>query len=234
MSPEDHDENRLFVDGVLRDAGIDLWGAATNVPALPLAPALPTAISLLARLDLRALTRLEQGDLASYGNEYRRVNALLDAAAGELVAALLDRGCDGSGTSATVYEPLPPSGNWLAAGVFAHKTAATRAGLGWIGKTGLFVSPEAGPKLRLTTVFTDLALPVGTPVTESSCGSCRACLQACPARAGRDVSWQAGMARDLLFDAAACERHMDGLEMSGHKVCGLCVAACPFGRTRSS
>jgi hypothetical protein len=159
MSPESHSENRLFVDGVLRDAGIDLWGAAANVPALPLAPALPTAISLLARLDLRTLTRLEQGDLAAYGNEYRRVNALLDAAAGELVAALLDRGCEVSGTSATVYEPLPPSGNWLAAGVFAHKTAATRAGLGWIGKTGLFVSPEAGPKLRLTTVFTDLALP---------------------------------------------------------------------------
>jgi len=33
---------------------------------------------------------------------YRRVNALLDAAAGELVAALLDRGCDVNGTSATV------------------------------------------------------------------------------------------------------------------------------------
>src|ERR1019366_2714391 len=117
MLPESRDENRLFVDGVLRDAGIDLWGAATNVPALPLAPALPAAISLLARP------------------------------------------CEPTGTSATVYEPLPPSGNWLAAGVFAHKTAATRAGLGWIGKTGLFVSPEAGTKLRLATGFNGLGLP---------------------------------------------------------------------------
>ena len=234
MPPNNHNENRLFVDGVLRDTGIDLWGAASNVPAMALAPALPTAISLLAQLDLRALTRLEQGDLAAYGNEYRRVNDLLDKAAGKLVAALLERSCKATAAQATVYEPLPPSGNWLAAGVFAHKTAATQAGLGWIGKTGLFVSPEAGPKLRLTTVFTDLALPFGSPVVESSCGSCRACLEACPARAGRDVSWRAGMARDLLFDAAACERHMDGLELSGHKVCGLCVAACPFGRTRSS
>ncbi len=235
MSPQARAENHLFVDALLRDTGLDLWGAASNTPALPLAPALPTAISLIARLDLRTLTRLEQGDLVAYGNEYRRVNALLDAASGELVAALLERDCEVAGTSATIYEPLPPSGDWLSAGVFAHKTAATQAGLGWIGKTGLFVSPEAGPKLRLSTVFTDLALPAGIPVTESSCGSCRACLDACPAHAGHDVAWKAGMARDLLFDAAACERHMDTLEpLAGHTICGLCVAACPFGRTRAS
>ena len=84
-------------------------------------------------------------------------------------------------------------------------------------------------------MFTDLALPAGIPVTESSCGSCRACLDACPAHAGHDVAWKAGMARDLLFDAAACERHMDTLEpLAGHTICGLCVAACPFGRTRAS
>jgi ferredoxin len=48
------------------------------------------------------------------------------------------------------------------------------------------------------------------------------------------VAWQAGMARDLLFDAAACEKYMDSLEADGTHTCGLCVAACPFGRTRSS
>jgi epoxyqueuosine reductase len=235
MPPQTRSEDSTFVEGMLREAGIDLWGAASNQPVLPFAPTLPTAVSLLARLDLRTLTRLEQGDLAAYGAEYRRLNSLLDRAADELVVALLERGRQAVAMSATVYEPLPPSGDWLAAGVFAHKTAATRAGLGWIGKTGLFVSPEAGPKLRLATVFTDLALPVGTPVMQGRCGSCRACVDACPAHAGRDVSWQAGMARDLLFDAAACERHMDSLEpTAGHTICGLCVAACPFGRTRSS
>ena len=172
-------------------------GSRVQHARLPLAPAAPTAISLIARLDLRTLTRLEQGDLAAYGSEYRRVNALLDAAGGELVAALLERGCEVVGTSATIYEPLPPSGDWLSAGVFAHKTAATQAGLGWIGKTGLFVSPEAGPKLRLSTVFTDLALSARR--YRGSCGSCRACLDACPVHAGHDVAWKAGMARDLLL-----------------------------------
>ena len=129
---------------------------------------------------------------------------MLDAAADGLVAALRKQGSEALGAAATIYSDMPESGDWLAAGVFAHKTAATRAGLGWIGKTGLFVSPEAGPKVRLATVFTDLELDVGVPVTEGRCGGCHGCLDACPAGAGRDVAWRAGMARDLLFDAAAC------------------------------
>jgi epoxyqueuosine reductase len=230
----ERDSNREFVDDVLSRAGIDLWGAAATTPALALAPDLPHAIALIARLDPHALIRLEAGDAAAYRAEYRRLNGLLDAAAGALVAALHKRGSVAIGAAATIYEETPKSGDWLAAGVFAHKTAATRAGLGWIGKTALFVSPEAGPKVRLATVFTDLDLQVGVPVTEGRCGSCRGCLDACPAHAGRDVAWQAGMARDLLFDAAACSRHMDALGPQAHHTCGLCVAACPFGRARSS
>ena len=93
-------------------------------------------------------------------------------------------------------------------GLFPHKTAATAAGLGWIGKTALFVSPEFGPAVRLATVFTDLDLPAGEPVTEGRCGDCTDCVDACPAGCGRDVAWRAGMRRDELFDASACRHHM--------------------------
>jgi epoxyqueuosine reductase QueG len=234
MPARERGDNRVFVDDALSRAGIDLWGAAANAAAFSLAPALPTAISLLARIDPQALGRLEHGDAGAYRAEYKRLNARLDAAADGLVTALREKGHKASAAAATIYSDLPESGDWLAAGVFAHKTAATQAGLGWIGKTGLFVSPEAGPKVRLATVFTDLELDVGVPVAEGRCGSCRGCLNACPAGAGRDVAWQAGMARDLLFDAAACEKYMDSLETDGTHTCGLCVAACPFGRTRSS
>ena len=86
-------------------------------------------------------------------------------------------------------EPIQPTGSpdpefslWTDARVFPHKTAATQAGLGWIGKTALFVSPRLGPRLRLATVFTDAELPVGEPVTEGRCGSCRRCVDACPDR----------------------------------------------------
>jgi len=226
-------QDHVLVDDVLRRAGVDLWGAGANEPGGAHAPGLPVALSLIARIDGAALVRLEQGDAAAYRAEYRRLNGLLDEAVGALVAALRQRGHEAIGAAATIYSELPESGDWLAAGVFAHKTAATRAGLGWIGKTGLFVSPEAGPKVRLATVFTDLPLDLGTPVTEGRCGSCRRCLEACPADAGRDVAWRAGMAREELFDAAACARHMDALGPAAGHTCGLCVAACPFGRPRA-
>ncbi len=234
MPTGERDNNQKFVDDVLSGVGIDLWGAAATGPRLTLAPDLPLAISLLARLDAHALTKLEAGDPSAYRAEYRRINGVLDAAVQELVAALRKRGSTAVGAAATIYEETPATGDWLEAGVFAHKTAATRAGLGWIGKTGLFVSPEAGPKVRLATVFTDLDLTAGVPVTEGRCGSCHSCLDACPTGAGRDVMWQAGMARDLLFDAAACWRHMDTLGPQAHHTCGLCMAACPFGRARST
>jgi epoxyqueuosine reductase QueG len=116
-----------------------------------------------------------------------------------------------------------------AAGVFAHKTAATQAGLGWIGKTAIFVSPRLGPWLRLATVFTDAELPAAEPVTEGGCARCRRCVDACPAGAGRDVRWRAGMPRDVLLDVVACMRENDSHDEAG-RLCGVCLAVCPFGR----
>ena len=57
------------------------------------------------------------------------------------------------------------------------------------------------------------------------------CLDACPAGAGHDVLWTAGMPRDELLTFAACDRQTASyVEMAGGDVCGICVAACPFGR----
>ena len=113
---------------------------------------------------------------------------------------------------------------------FPHKTAATSAGLGWIGKTALFVSPQFGHAVRLATVFTDLDLPVGDAIVEGRCEDCRACVDACPACCGRDVRWRAGMARDYLFDAAACRHQMTLFENVDAQICGICIAACPYAQ----
>jgi len=115
------------------------------------------------------------------------------------------------------------------AGVFAHKTAATQAGLGWIGKTAIFVSPRLGPWLRLATVFTDADLPAGEPVTQGGCAKCRLCVDACPAGAGRDTQWRTGMPRHELLDVVACMKENDRHPEAGG-LCGVCVAVCPFGR----
>jgi epoxyqueuosine reductase QueG len=115
---------------------------------------------------------------------------------------------------------------------FSHKTAATKAGLGWVGKSALFISPEFGSGLRLATVLTDAPLITGTPTTESRCGTCAACVDVCPYGALRGTSWHPGIERDELLDAVLCsEKREEFRPALGYKhPCGLCIQACPFGK----
>jgi len=213
--------DRHAIGQFLRAQGGEAWGIAANDRALPLAPDLPRALSILMRLDPAVLRGMRHGPTEDYQDEYLRLNRSLDAATAALTTLLRDRGYQAA--------PVPATGS-EGERFFPHKTAATQAGLGWIGKTALFVSPEFGPAVRLATVFTDLDLPVGEPITESRCGACTACVDACPAGCGRDVDWRAGMARDELFDAAACRRHMTQYTGIETQICGICIAACPLSR----
>ncbi len=213
--------DRHAIGQLLRTKEVDAWGVAANEPQLPLAPAHPRAIAILMRLDPLVVRGLRHGPTLDYQQEYSRVNQALDDATGTLVdvlrahhhAAKLVPATENQGNG---HRPFP------------HKTAATSAGLGWIGKTALFVSPDFGPAVRLATVFTDLELPPSEPIREGRCGDCRACVDACPAGCGRDVRWKAGVARDLLFDAAACRHHMTSFSGLDVEICGICIAACPY------
>ena len=56
---------------------------------------------------------------------------------------------------------------------------AAKAGLGWRGKHTLLLTRHAGSFFFIGEIYTDLPLPIGTATSEH-CGSCRACLDACP------------------------------------------------------
>jgi epoxyqueuosine reductase QueG len=218
-----HVLDRHAIGQILRTKEVDAWGVAANDPRLPLAPDYPTAISVLMRLDPLVVRGLRHGPTPDYQQEYLRVNVALDDATGTLVDVLSVHGHAAECVQATMDET---NGHRP----FPHKTAATQAGLGWIGKTALFVSPVFGPAVRLATVFTDLELPGGEPIVESLCGGCRGCVDACPAGCGRDVLWRPGMARELLFDAGACRHHMSLITGVESQICGICIAACPYAR----
>ncbi len=217
-----HVLDRHTIGQLLRTKDVDAWGIAANTPHLPDAPDLPRAISMLMRVNGLVVRGLHHGPTEEYEQEYLRLNMALDDATTTLVDVLQLHGHAAERVPATVAGEL--NGHRL----FAHKTAATSAGLGWIGKTALFISPEFGPAVRLATVFTDIELPVGEPITESRCGECRACVDACPGGCGRDVLWRAGMRREKLFDAAACRHQMTLFPRVEAQICGICIAACPY------
>jgi epoxyqueuosine reductase len=116
-------------------------------------------------------------------------------------------------------------------GLISHKLAAHLAGLGWIGKSCLLVTPEVGPRVRWVSVLTDAPLAPGQPMAER-CGTCTECVDICPVRAFTGRSFRADEPREARYDVFKCnDYYMRQREQQmGVRVCGLCVYVCPYGR----
>jgi len=120
---------------------------------------------------------------------------------------------------------------------FSQKMAATRAGLGWIGKTDLFISRKFGPRLRLASILVDYPLkPLNPPTDESECGKCNLCVAACPAKAANGKLWNIHVDRDEFYNASRCKETANRLSLErinqDMRLCGICVSVCPIGQAR--
>ncbi len=114
--------------------------------------------------------------------------------------------------------------------VFSHKLAAHLAGLGWIGKSCLLITQEAGPRVRWATVLTDAPLKVTGQPSPNSCGKCTDCVDICPVSAFTGQAFREEDSRDVRYDARKCEKYLEDLEkLTGLGVCGLCIYVCPHG-----
>jgi epoxyqueuosine reductase len=120
----------------------------------------------------------------------------------------------------------------------SHKMVATRAGLGWIGKTDLFVSKKFGPRLRLVSILIKTPVRSKTkPIDISRCGSCNICVDLCPAKAANGKLWDISVEREMFFDPYKCrdkcsEFGREKLKLD-IRICGICVSACPLGKIHS-
>jgi epoxyqueuosine reductase len=188
---------------------------------------LPYGISIGVALGPKVIAGIKIGPTQEYHAEYKKVNDLLDNLSRITAQFLINKGYKAEARPATVGEDKATLTAKL-----PHKTVATRAGLGWIGKNNLLITRQYGPAVRLVTVLTDAPVTTGQPTDKSVCGRCRHCVEACPAKALTGTNWEAGLPREALFDAFACRGMARNLSQKligeAVSICGLCITACPW------
>ncbi len=150
------------------------------------------------------------------GDDYHEViKGRLKTLAGQLAARL--------GAEVKVFVDTAP---------LMEKPLAQRAGLGWQGKHTNLLSRELGNWLFLGVILTSAEIPPDAPETEH-CGSCTACLEACPTQA---------FPAPFQLDARRCLSYLT-IEFAGPWPeefrlatgariygCDDCLAACPWNK----
>lgn len=214
-----------YIKNFLNDRFVSEIGFAkcTDTPF----PTLENAISLTFHLSDAVVDQIDGAPTHTYFQHYRTMNAYIDSVSHQLVMALQAKGYDAAA--------IPASQSIEGfSGLFPHKKAAVRAGLGYIGKSCLFISHKYGPRVRLGTVFTNAPLEVVCLEQKSLCGDCNVCTAACKAMAIKNIEFCEGMTREDIYDAKACSDFMkDKFKHIGRgAVCGVCMQVCPKGKQK--
>ncbi len=214
----------------LREWGASAVGFSDLEGCLPPGLAeLRYGVTVVIRLSDFIVDEITDRPTYTYFHHYRTVNALIDQITLRAMLFMQEAGFRAFAVPASQTVNDMPDGY---SGVFPHKTAAVLAGLGWIGKSGLFISSVYGPRLRLGTVLTDMPLPAAEADPAQGCGSCRACVENCPAMALTGNAWEKGCDRSRIVDAKACSEYMNAnfKHIGRGSVCGICMRVCPKGR----
>ena len=184
---------------------------------------LPYGVTLAVQLSDAVVDEITDKPTHSYFHHYRTVNAFLDHCSLRLGLFLQSNGYR--------YIPVPASQSIEGyAGRFSHKQGACLSGMGTVGRSGLFLHREYGPRVRLATVLTDCDFGAQNHAPVFLCGNCRLCVTACPATAILGGTWEDVPDRMVLLDPAACseymKRHFQGIGRGA--VCGICMKVCPM------
>ena len=105
------------------------------------------------------------------------------------------------------------------------------AGLGWLSMSGLIVTPEHGPRVRLAAVFTNIEnLPFSTQNEHAwvadFCAKCGICIRQCPVEAILPKPIQHESGQITCVDNDRCFPYF-----SDYHGCSVCIKVCPFNHT---
>ena len=109
------------------------------------------------------------------------------------------------------------------------RAAAVRAGVGWLGKSTMVLAPGHGPWMLLGTVVTDASIPASSPM-QRDCGTCSACIPACPTGALGERGLDARRCLSTWLQTPGSVPHWIR-PLMGRRVygCDDCLTACPPG-----
>ena len=184
-------------------------------------------ISIGVALPREVVLGIKDGPTLEYYAEYKRINILLDKLDEFAENLLISEGFEALAKTQKIVEVDESTRRTE----LPHKTVATRAGMGWIGKCALLVTEEYGSAVRISSVLTNAALEVGTPVSSSRCGNCLVCKNVCPAGAVSGDIWELHKDRDEFYNAFDCRREArkrSGKVGISESMCGLCILNCPW------
>ncbi len=107
---------------------------------------------------------------------------------------------------------------------FSYKHAARSAGLGYLGHNSLLLTPEFGPRVKMAVVLTDARLKTSqVKAIENRCISCKACVNACPAKA---IS-QPSPGEPYRINIHACNTFLTAVGL-----CAECMKVCPLAKIK--
>lgn len=235
------------LNNFLNNLGVSFWGISKyeNSDNFNLEK-MPFVLTLGIRLLDTVIDEISDKPTYTYFNHYRTVNSFLDQSALRTAMFIQEKGFSAHTIAAS--QSIPDS-KVPYSGVFSHKTGAVLSGLGWIGKNGLFIHRNFGPRVRLVTIFTDMPFElIGGNNTDfilseteagldemklikdnqELCKNCNECVKACPAMAIKGKIWRPGVLRDEIIDPRACSEYMNKhfKHIGRGSVCGICIKVC--------
>lgn len=135
---------------------------------------------------------------------------------------------------------LPAARAYVDTGPVLERELARRAGLGWFGRNTMLIHPRRGSYFFLGTLLLELELEADSTFEGDHCGTCNACVEACPTGAllGRTPEGAP------LMDATRCISYLtiehrgpiprELRPLIGKWVfgCDICQEACPYNRPK--